>query len=266
MRKRISQIFGKIAGTAFPKFMQDFINSNYVKYFKIDMSEFKRPQDYDSLTALFTRELVIMRKFDEAKEVLISPSDGLCLECGKSNAQKALSIKGREYDIAELLGSALEDKFKSSEFDYINIYLSPRDYHRYHSPSDMQILSALYIPGDLYSVSIKALKEVENLYAKNERVILKCKIGEGKILWLVFVGALNVGKMKFIFDERIQTNATASFIQSYEYENLRVNKGDLLGYFELGSTIVMIAEDGALEHNLFEGKTLKFGESIGLIK
>lgn len=266
MRKRISQIFGKIAATKFPKFIQEFINLNYVKYFKIDMSEFKNPQEYDSLTALFTRELMVVRKFDETKGVLISPSDGLCLECGKSNLQKALSIKGREYDIAELLGSALEEKFKAGEFDYINIYLSPRDYHRYHAPSDMQILSALYIPGDLYSVSIKALGRVENLYARNERVVLKCKIGEDKMLWLVFVGALNVGKMKFVFDERIQTNARASFIQSYEYENLRVNKGDLLGYFELGSTIVMIAQGGSIEHNLFEGKTLKFGESIGLIK
>lgn len=266
MRKKISQIFGKIAGAKFPNFIQDFINSNYVKHFKIDMSEFKNPQDYESLTALFTRELMIPRKFDEAKEVLISPSDGLCLECGKSSAQKALSIKGREYDIAELLGSSLDEKAKTGEFEYINIYLSPRDYHRYHSPSDLQILSALYIPGDLYSVSIKALKEVDSLYLKNERVILKCKTSTDKTLWLIFVGALNVGKMKFIFDDRIQTNATASFIQSYEYENLRVNKGDLLGYFELGSTIVMIAEEGSIEHNLFEGKALKFGESIGLIK
>ncbi|MDO5046436.1 phosphatidylserine decarboxylase [Campylobacter sp.] len=266
MRKRISQIFGKIAGIKFPKSIQNFINSNYVKHFKIDMSEFKTPSEYESLTALFTRELLVPRKFDEAKEVLISPSDGVCLQCAKSSSQKAFSIKGREYSISELLGSTLEERFKASEFEYINIYLSPRDYHRYHSPSDLQILAAAYIPGDLYSVSVKALKEVENLYPKNERVVLKCKMANEKLLWLVFVGALNVGKMRFLFDARIQTNAMAEFIQTYEYENLAVKKGEELGCFELGSTIVMVAEEGGIEHNLFEGKTLKFGESIGLIK
>lgn len=266
MRRKISQIFGKIAGCKFPKPIQNFINSSYVNHFNIDMSEFKHPNQYDSLTALFTRKLVEPRKFDEAKEVLISPSDGLCLECDVSNFQKAFSIKAREYSIGELLGTSLDEGFKNSEFDYINIYLSPKDYHRYHSPCDLQILSAVYIPGDLYSVSIKALGEVENLYAKNERVVLKCKLSNEKLLWLVFVGALNVGKMRFVFDERIQTNAMANFIQTYDYENLSVKKGDELGCFELGSTIVMIAQRGAIEHNLFANKSLKFGETIGLIK
>lgn len=268
MRKKISQIFGKIAGTQFPKFIQDFINSNYVRHFKIDMSEFKNPQDYESLTALFTRELMIPRKFDEAKEVLISPSDGLCLECGISNLRKAISIKGHEYSITELLDSALseEDAGRQEEFVYANIYLSPRDYHRYHAPCDIEILSALYVPGDLYSVSVKALEKVENLYALNERVVLKCRISNKKIVWLVFVGALNVGKMKFIFDNRIQTNAMASFVQSYEYENLSVRKGELLGYFELGSTIVIVGEKDSLELNLFNSKVLKFGDSVGIIK
>lgn len=264
MRRKISQIFGKIAAFEFPKPIQDFINSNYVKYFKIDMSEFMEPMQYESLTALFTRELVTPRKFDESSEIFISPSDGICLECGTSKAQRALSIKGHEYSIAELLRSSAQcDK---EEFDYANIYLSPRDYHRYHAPCDMRILSALYIPGDLYSVSVKALGKVENLYALNERVVLKCEISNGKTMWLVFVGALNVGKMKFMFDERIQTNATASFVQKYEYENLSVKKGELLGYFELGSTIVIISEKGGLELNLFNSKVLKFGDSIGRIK
>ncbi|QCD52947.1 phosphatidylserine decarboxylase [Campylobacter sp. RM16192] len=267
MRRKVSQIFGKIAAFKFPKPIQNFINSNYVKYFKIDMSEFKTPGEYDSLTALFTRELMIPRKFDEASNIFISPSDGVCLECGTSNLRKALSIKGHEYSITELLGSALgEEGARQEEFGYANIYLSPRDYHRYHAPCDIEILSALYIPGDLYSVSVKALEKVENLYALNERVVLKCRISNKKIVWLVFVGALNVGKMKFIFDDRIQTNAMASFVQSYEYENLSVRKGELLGYFELGSTIVIVGEKDSLELNLFNSKVLKFGDSVGMIK
>lgn len=109
-------------------------------------------------------------------------------------------------------------------------------------------------------------KKVESLYTKNERVALECEMSCGRRLWLVFVGALNVGKMKFVFDERIQTNAMADFTQIYEYKNLKFKKGDRLGNFELGSTIVIISEHGSIEYNLFEGKELKFAESIGLIK
>ena len=80
------------------------------------------------------------------------------------------------------------------------------------------------------------------------------------------MGALNVGKMKFSFDERIQTNMVANFTQIYEYENLHIKKGDRLGNFELGSTIVILSEKDAIEYNLFENKEPKFAEAIRLIK
>ena len=80
------------------------------------------------------------------------------------------------------------------------------------------------------------------------------------------MGALNVGKMKFCFDDRIQTNAMANFTQIYEYENLHIKKGERLGNFELGSTIVILSEKDATKYNLFENKELKFAEAIGLIK
>ena len=80
------------------------------------------------------------------------------------------------------------------------------------------------------------------------------------------MGALNVGKMKFSFDDRIQTNAVANFTQIYEYENLHIKKGERLGNFELGSTIIILSEKDVIEYNLFENKELKFAEAIGLIK
>ena len=83
---------------------------------------------------------------------------------------------------------------------------------------------------------------------------------------LFLVGALNVGKIKFSFDERIQTNVVANFTQIYEYENLHIKKGECLGNFELGSTIVILSEKDATKYNLFENKELKFAEAIGLIK
>ena len=146
---------------------------------------------------------------------------------------------------------------------YANIYLSPRDYHHYHAPCDLSVLQALYIPADLYSVAKKFLLKIPNLYAKNERVILKCKMRNGGILWMVFVGALNVGKMRFDFDMRIQTNACANRAEAlYEYENLNFKKGDHLGNFELGSTIVLVAQNEFLKFEISADTSVKFGQKI----
>nr|WP_314892014.1 archaetidylserine decarboxylase [uncultured Campylobacter sp.] len=151
----------------------------------------------------------------------------------------------------------------SVNLSYANIYLSPRDYHHYHAPCDLSVLQALYIPADLYSVAKKFLLKIPNLYAKNERVILKCKMPGGGILWMVFVGALNVGKMRFDFDARIQTNACASRAEAlYEYENLNFKKGDHLGNFELGSTIVLVAQSEFLKFETPTDTSVKFGQKI----
>lgn len=153
---------------------------------------------------------------------------------------------------------------KGVNLSYANIYLSPRDYHHYHAPCDMSVLQALYIPADLYSVAKKFLLKIPNLYAKNERVILKCKMRNGGILWMVFVGALNVGKMRFDFDTRIQTNACASRAEAlYEYKNLNFKKGDHLGNFELGSTIVLVAQSEFLKFSVSSETAVKFSQKIG---
>ena len=257
-----SRLFGILANFKFPKIIQTKLNQSYVKYFKIDMSEFEEPQNYESLNALFTRKLKINRKIDEG---FISPSDGKILESGESflaeNEYFGFSIKGHTYSLEELLKDSFAKNELENGLNYANIYLSPRDYHHYHAPCNMQILSATYTSGLLYSVSEKMLSKISNLYTKNERVCLKCKCKKG-LFWLVFVGAQNVGKMKFSFDLSIQTNAKNSHNFTKKYENLFVKKAEELGNFELGSTIVLIAQKGVLNLNLKSNQSLKFGEKI----
>ena len=299
MRSFISRIFGIIAAVKFPKFIQNFINRKYVEFFKIDMSEFDPPQSYASLNALFTRRLLRPREIAADETAFISPSDGVIFESGCCADLRAFSVKGCEYSLSELLGrtftasengatyaaSGVQAEIYSDEssvsretsaedaqggentsganLSYSNIYLSPRDYHHYHAPCDLSVLQAFYIPADLYSVAKKFLLKIPNLYAKNERVILKCKMRNGGILWMVFVGALNVGKMRFDFDARIQTNACASRAEAlYEYENLNFKKGDHLGNFELGSTIVLVAQSEFLKFETPTDTSVKFGQKI----
>ncbi|HJE66294.1 MAG TPA: phosphatidylserine decarboxylase [Campylobacter avium] len=256
-----SRLFGKVAKCNFPSFLQKLINKAYVKYFDIDMSEFKQPDEYLSLNELFTRTLQIQRKIEDE---FISPSDGKILELGQSFDAKdekfAFSIKGFTYSLNELLKNSYEDSEFKNGLDYVNIYLSPKDYHRFHSPFDMQILSATYVSGELFSVSEKKLSKVANLYTKNERFILKCLV-KNFYIWLVFVGAQNVGSIRLSFDESIQTNANkGNFTKTYD--SLFLNKADELGHFEMGSTIVLIAQSKNLSFKPLANSTVKFGEKI----
>ncbi|EAI3905758.1 phosphatidylserine decarboxylase [Campylobacter lari] len=258
-----SKMFGIIAKYKFPKIIQKNINKAYVNAFNINMSEFKPLEEYESLNALFTRTLLNERELEDG---FISPSDGKILELGSSfqndlKENLAFSIKGSSYSIEELLKNSASKEELENGIDYANIYLSPKDYHHYHAPCNMQILSATYMSGALFSVSEAKLAKIINLYTKNERVVLKCLV-EGKfILWMVFVGALNVGKMHFSFDTSIQTNA-ANFDFTHTYEDLFVKKGQRLGNFELGSTIVLIAQKGFLKFSKNAYEQVEFSKKI----
>lgn len=256
---KFSNYFGLIAHHKFPKPVQNLINKWYVKKFKIDMSEFDSVDKFDSLNALFTRTL---KKQRELEDGFISPSDGVCLECKTGNLNTAYSIKNFSYKIDELLEQSFCKEELQGEFDYLNIYLSPKDYHHYHAPQNLQILNLIYIPGKLFSVAPKWLQKVDNLYSKNERVVIKAKLDNGSFIWIVFVGALNVGKMKFDFEPRINTNANAKSA-FYTYDNLNLKKGEHIGNFELGSTIVIISKKGVISYDIKAGDKLKFGCSIG---
>ncbi|RXK13568.1 phosphatidylserine decarboxylase [Halarcobacter mediterraneus] len=258
----ISQYFGKFAKTEFPSFFQKIINGVYAKIFKLDLSEFRGAKYYKSLTDLFTRELAIAREIDEDKEVFISPTDSLITQCGNLDEDLALQIKGMEYSFEELLTYNCANNFdKLKNGTYMNFYLSPRDYHRYHAPCDFEVKKLIHIPGKLYPVNLKYLNKQIDLFAENERVILEC-IHEEKLFYMVFVGALNVGQMVFEFEPKVETNTKIRDIQIYDYEEKFLKKGDCLGYFKMGSTVVMFWEKGFVELENLLGQSIKYGQGI----
>lgn len=310
--KCVSRAFGCVANVRFARCLQARINAAYVKAFKIDLGEFEPLENYASLNALFTRKLMAKRALAAG---FISPCDGKILECGSSSAQAkgeqiALSIKGYTYSVSELLGAAYDDftgaragfedlrtqnsktcgEFLSADddkielqaaFEYVNIYLSPRDYHRYHCPVNMRVKAAYYMSGALFSVNEKSLKKVPNLYARNERFVLECEalgaisnecahenLGSNsqksgaKCFYMVFVGALNVGKMCFNFDEDLQKRAKFGANFSKKYDKIELEKGAELGHFELGSTIVLLFKKDDFKLCIKPYQSVKFGETI----
>ena len=261
----ISQYFGKFARKEFPSFLQEIINASYVKLMKLNMSEFKNAKYYKSLNALFTRELVIKREIDESTDVIISPTDSLITECGKLNDDIALQIKGMSYSVEELLTYYCTSNFeKVKNGSFMNFYLSPKDYHKYHAACDFKLKKLIHVPGKLYPVNLKYLNKEFELFVQNERVILECE-NNGKIFYMVFVGALNVGQMVFEFEDRVETNTDAKEIKVYEYDNIEIAKGDCLGYFKMGSTVVMIWEKDSVEIENLLNQDVKFGQKIAKV-
>lgn len=264
----ISQQFGKFADVNFPKPLQWLINTSYVKLLNLDMSEFNVPGTYKSLNSLFTRRLKKMRHFDESYNTLCSPCDSYVTECGELDSYHLLQIKGMGYRIEALLGEKIESENKILLFDgsYINFYLSPKDYHRFHSPCKLRLLKAVHIPGKLYPVNIPSLKSRLNLFVENERVVLEAMTQEGKMLFLVFVGALNVGRIRLNHAPSLRTNASSLEPTEIELNNTMVEKGEELGCFEMGSTVVMVCEKDSVVLCVKNNQNVRFGESIGTFK
>ena len=265
---KISNIFHKFATKEFSSYIQSIINNGYVKLLGLDMSEFHDPDSYKTLNQLFTRELRVPRNIDHSLDNFISPADSFVSEAGNIDNDTALQVKGMSYSVKELLTDEInsDDFQKLKDGSFMNFYLSPKDYHRYHSIYNCQITKLIHVPGKLYPVNFTYLNKQENLFIENERVIAQCITDDGKQFYMVFVGALNVGKMLFTFEEKVNTNSDTFNTQVYKYDNLHIKKGDCLGYFEMGSTVLLFWEKDMVSLENLVNNKVKFGDIVANIK
>lgn len=259
-----SRVFGSFASKEFSPVLQNIINKTYVKLMKVDLRECDDADKYSSLNNLFCRALKRPREYYSNEDEFISPCDAYISESGEITDQKALQIKGHSYRVRNLLGDYVlkneKDRLISGKF--LNFYLSPKDYHRYHVPFEMKIKKAIHIPGKLFPVNFTWLRKIPELFIENERVVLECYTKDDKLFYMVFVGALNVGKMQFIFDHNIQTNVKSGKEQLYMYKDLWLKKGDEMGRFEMGSTIVMLFEKEMVELTCKKNEDIRFTQEI----
>jgi len=263
----ISSGFGKFASTEFPSFIQNFINAGYVKLMGLDMSEFREPSSYKTLNKLFTRALETPRTLPEDKNLLISGADALITDAGTITDGKAYQIKGMSYNIEELFGEHHKDAVSRVEGgEFINFYLSPKDYHRYHIPMRLKVNSLTHIPGKHYPVNVPLLRNKVDLFIENERVIIECEDEKGRTQVLVLVAALNVGQMVVTFEEKVRTNSEIREPVHYTYEDLWVERGDFYGWFEMGSTILTFSQKGSILPEVAINQKVSFTDVLGKIQ
>lgn len=262
----ISRAFGKFASKEFGSSFQNFVNRSYVKLMGLDMSNFACESSYSSLKELFIRELKNVPTVDASTTSVVSPCDAKVIAFGTITNGMAHQIKGMEYDT-----NTLVDIHDNSNFleggEFINFYLSPKDYHRYHMPFDVKVLSLTYIPGKLYPVNMPLLKGKKNLYLENERVVLEVVDRFNHTHFIVLVGALNVGKMVVTFEPKVKTNIKTNQKIKYSYDEPKtLKKGEMFGWFEMGSTIVIVSQKGAIKWSTSINQKVSFADLIGELK
>lgn len=220
-----------------------FLIRQFVKAYDIDLSEAERenPEDYRSFNDFFTRKLKQeARPIDTQTHNIISPADGKISQTGDIISKQLIQAKGIQYSLEALLGGdiALAEQFTDGKFAVV--YLSPRDYHRIHMPMDGKLLSMMLVPGDLFAVNQATVRMVPELFARNERLILSFDTASGPMV-LVMVGAIFVGSMETVWAGKV-TPPYRNTLEYWDYrtDNLHFNKGEEIGRFNMGSTVVML--------------------------
>jgi phosphatidylserine decarboxylase len=260
-QNQISSLAGKLMRSPLSK---SFIK-RYVNHYGIDISGIEKPvEHYKNLNEFFTRKLAPgARPIDPAPESIVSPVDGTVAQAGKIENGSIIQAKGVYYTVEQLLGS----KEKAQRFlngDFITIYLSPRDYHRIHIPVSGKITGYHYIPGRLHPVNEIGVLHVPGLFTKNERLTTYIDSEFGEIA-LVKVGAFIVGSVQIAYEDNVHSKHRGQELVHSMETHAQYKKGEELGFFEFGSTVILLFEESTVElsSELKEGTTVKMGERLG---
>ncbi len=247
-----------------------FVIRQFVRLYDIDLSEAQRinPEDYQSFNDFFTRSLKVdARPIEGGENVLVSPADGKISQTSDILRNQLIQAKGFQYSLEALVGGdiALANQFHDGQFAVI--YLSPRDYHRIHAPTDAKLLSMMYVPGDLFAVNPATVRTVPELFARNERLVLSFETDSG-LMVLVMVGAIFVGSMETVFAGKI-TPPYNNTLQYWDYRGrgIHFHKGEEIGRFNMGSTVVMLhskdSVKGLTAH--VENTPVRLGQAIATL-
>jgi phosphatidylserine decarboxylase len=268
-RNALSRAAGRFAALRLPRPLVRAEIAAFARAVGADLSEVRDPLDsFESLQAFFTRALRPgARVIDPAPDSLVAPCDGAWGESGIVQAGQLLQVKGRPYSLAELLASRA-DAAALEGGAFATFYLAPRNYHRFHAPCDSRIESTRYVPGTLWPVNSIGLGGVDGLFAQNERIAARMRATRGEsLMYLVAVGATMVGKIRLCFDAP-ETNVRGARAEERAYPGgVTLAKGQEWGQFEFGSTLVLVAERGALQLDARPpGSPLRLGERIGSLR
>ena len=238
----------------------------FVKKYGVNMAEAQNPDiaSYASFNEFFTRPLRADAR-PLAKADFICPVDGAISQFGAIDDDQIFQAKGHNFSTTALVGGdkALAAQFQHGSF--ANLYLSPKDYHRIHMPCDGRLRRMMYVPGDLFSVNPTTARGIPGLFARNERVVCVFDSAHGPFV-MVLVGATIVGSMATVWHGLVNPpRATQVCEWRYDEQQVTLKKGEEMGRFLLGSTVVMLFQKGVIDFNpaWTPARPIVLGETMG---
>ena len=260
----MTRLAGLVASAEWGAFTT-WIIKRFVKRYNVNMSEAAHadPAHYKSFNEFFTRSLK-----DDARPLAsrewVCPVDGAISQCGAIENDQIFQAKGHHYSTRALVGgdATLAAQFQNGQF--ATLYLSPRDYHRIHMPIAGKLLRMIHVPGDLFSVNPTTARGVPGLFARNERVVCEFETQKGPMV-LVLVGATIVGSMATVWHGQVNPPRPGTVLEwQYDSQDVRLQKGEEMGRFLLGSTVVMLFPENSLQFpaDWISTRPLQMGEAM----
>lgn len=222
-------------------------------------------ENYPHFNAFFTRALKAeARPIDGRENCWVSPVDGLISQSTHIDGNQIIQAKCHPYTVEALVGGDISYAKTFQDGEAAVIYLSPKDYHRIHMPESARLLSMTYVPGDLFAVNPATVRNVEGLFARNERLVIRFESERGPFC-LIMVGAIFVGSMQTVWEGKITPEYEPTIRHwDYEHSNLYFQKGDEIGRFNMGSTVVLLTPQGQLPQlgEIPTNTPIKMGEHL----
>ncbi len=241
----------------------------FAKRYRVDMKEAKHSDfsSYPSFNAFFTRELKYTARMVTADEQCIAcPVDGTVSQAGGIHDGQLFQAKGRTYSLLQLLGGESLDAAPFVDGKFATLYLSPGDYHRIHMPVDATLRKMIHVPGRLFSVAPHTVRNVPNLFARNERVVALFDCPAGRMA-MILVGAINVAAIETSWSGLV-TPPTRYSISCREFagnEAVAHKKGEEMGRFNMGSTVILLMQSNTVfNEKMTPAGKIRMGESIGV--
>lgn len=264
-KQGLTSFAGLMANIKHPRIKNRLIR-NFIKKYHVNMSEalVEDPNAYACFNDFFTRHLKPSAR-PLANTAVISPVDGFVSEIGRIDSGKVLQAKKKFYSVKQLLAfDAKSDLFEHGIF--ATLYLSPKDYHRVHMPITGLLEKMIYVPGKLFSVQPTTARVIPHLFARNERLVVFFDTQIGPMA-MVLVGATIVGGIGTSWHGDIRRGPKTT---TYTYpqegdEKISLAKGDEMGYFKLGSTVVLLfanSQNLSWNEQLHAGNKIVFGQGL----
>ena len=247
----LSRMVGAIAECQWPWVKNTFI-TKFIKQYGVNMAEAADPEplNYANFNAFFTRALKEgARPITEGDNSIACPADGAISQLGEIKDGRIFQAKGQSYSLLELLGGDVETAQPFEGGKFATVYLSPKDYHRVHMPMAGTLRSMTYVPGDLFSVNGTTAENVPRLFARNERAVCIFDTDAGPMA-VVLVGAMIVAGIETVWAGQvapIKRQIQTHNYQQKEQESIRLEKGEEMGRFKLGSTAIVIFPKDVME-------------------